>query len=50
MNNYIAIILAIVAVLLVSEFVKEFSDWNKEQACAAAGQRNCAGRPMLLPH
>lgn len=50
MNNYLAIILAIVAVLLIGEFVVEFADWNKEQACASSGRRNCGGVHVLLSH
>jgi hypothetical protein len=43
MNNYIAVILAIIAVIVIGEFVIEFADWNKQQACATSGRRNCAG-------
>src|SRR5260221_12217109 len=50
MNNYVAIILAVIAVILVAEFVVEFADWNKEQACVSAGRRNCGGAGLLLNH
>jgi hypothetical protein len=43
MNNYIAVILAIIAVIVIGEFVIEFADWNKQQACATSGRRNCTG-------
>jgi hypothetical protein len=50
MNNYVAVILAIIAVILVGEFVIQFADWNKEQACVSSGRRNCAGPAVLLNH
>jgi hypothetical protein len=50
MNNYVAVILAIIAVILVAEFAVEFADWNKEQACVSAGRRNCGGAGLLLNH
>lgn len=50
MNNYVAIILAIIAVLLLGEFAVQFADWNKEQACVSAGRRNCADARTLLSH
>lgn len=50
MNHYLAIILAIIAVVLIGEFVVEFADWNKEQACATSGGRNCAGIRIPLTH
>jgi hypothetical protein len=53
MRNYIVLILAIIAVVLLGEFVMEFADWNKTQACATSGGRNCAaagGMRILLTH
>jgi len=50
MNNYVAVILVIIAVILVAEFAVEFADWNKEQACVSAGRRNCGGVGLLLNH
>ena len=50
MNHYIAIILAIVAVLLLAEFAVQFADWNKEQECASSGRRNCGPPRILLNH
>jgi hypothetical protein len=48
MRNYIVLILVIIAVILLGEFVAEFSDWNKTQACATSGGRNCGGA-MRMP-
>jgi hypothetical protein len=36
------ILAALVAVVLLTRFLWAFSDWNKEQACATGGGRNCA--------
>jgi hypothetical protein len=33
---------ALVAVVLLTRFMWAFQDWNKEQACATGGGRNCA--------
>jgi hypothetical protein len=40
-----AILAALVAVVLLTRFVNDFADWNREQACATAGARNC-GPPI----
>jgi len=38
----IASLLAVlVALVLLTRFMWAFSDWNKEQACATGGGRNC---------
>jgi hypothetical protein len=37
----LAIVAAIVAVLLISNFMVDFYDWNKTQDCATSGGRNC---------
>jgi hypothetical protein len=37
-----SLLAALVAVVLLTRFMWAFSDWNKEQACATAGGRNCA--------
>ena len=40
----IATLLAmLVAVVLLTRFMWAFQDWNREQACATAGGRNCGG-------
>lgn len=47
MRNYIVLLLVLIAVVLLGEFVVQFSDWNKEQACATAGRRNCGAGTSL---
>jgi hypothetical protein len=37
----LAIVAAVVAVLLISNFMVDFYDWNKTQTCATSGGRNC---------
>lgn len=39
--KFLAIIAAIAAVLLISNFLVDFYDWNKTQTCASSGGRNC---------
>jgi hypothetical protein len=39
--NYLGVLVAIVAAILLSWFALEFADWNKQQACATSGGRNC---------
>jgi len=36
-----AIVVALLAIGALTLFVNQFADWNKEQACATAGRRNC---------
>ncbi|MBV9522372.1 MAG: hypothetical protein JO010_06250 [Alphaproteobacteria bacterium] len=50
MKNYIVLLLAIIAVILLGEFVFQFADWNKTQACATSGGRNCGGVRNMLSH
>jgi len=38
----------ILAALLLAWFAVEFAAWNKEQACATAGRRNCGGPPIRI--
>jgi uncharacterized membrane protein YwzB len=40
--KYLAIIAAIVAAVLLSNFLVDFYDWNKTQTCATSGGRNCS--------
>ncbi|HZS81358.1 MAG TPA: hypothetical protein VFA50_00690 [Stellaceae bacterium] len=47
MKNYLVLVLVLIAAALLGEFVFAFADWNKTQACATAGGRNCAPRVML---
>jgi hypothetical protein len=37
----VAIVVGVLAIVALTFFVNEFSDWNKQQACATAGRRNC---------
>lgn len=48
--NYIAVVIAIIAVVLLGWFASEFADWNKQQACATSGGRNCGGARTFLVH
>jgi hypothetical protein len=47
MNPYAGLVLAIIAVVLGAWFALAFADWNKQQACAAAGGRHCQGAPLV---
>lgn len=40
--KYLAILAAIAAAVLISNFLIDFYDWNRTQACATGGGRNCA--------
>jgi hypothetical protein len=46
--KYLAIIAAIGAAVLLSQFLFDFYDWNKTQTCASAGGRNCGSGPIQL--
>jgi hypothetical protein len=48
--NYLYLVLAIVAALLLGEFAVKFADWNKMQACATAGGRNCGASRTYSSH
>lgn len=49
--KYLAIIAAIGAALLLSQFLFDFYNWNQTQSCAASGGRNCGGGgPIDLRH
>ena len=48
--NYVAVVVAIIAVVLLGWFVSAFSDWNKQQACATSGGRNCGIARTYLVH
>jgi hypothetical protein len=43
--NYLGVLVAVVATVLLSWFALEFADWNKQQACATSGGRHCGGAP-----
>ncbi len=36
-----ALVGGLVAIVALTYFVNAFADWNKQQACATAGRRNC---------
>ncbi len=38
----------ILAAVILAWFAVEFAAWNKEQACAMAGRRNCGGPPVQM--
>ena len=49
--KYLAIIAAIVAAIVLSQFLFDFYDWNQRQTCASTGGRNCGGAgPIQLSH
>ena len=39
---------AIVVALLLSQFLFDFYEWNRTQACATSGGRNCGAAPATL--
>jgi len=47
MTRYLLIIIAILSVLVLSEFLFEFYQVNKEQDCLAAGGRRCGPSVQL---
>ena len=48
LRQVIAILAAIIAVIALTEFLFTFYDWNRQQACATSGGRNCGGVPMPM--
>jgi len=48
MRQLLLIVVAIAAAVLLTEFLFSFYDWNRTQACATAGGRNCAGAPQPI--
>jgi hypothetical protein len=48
MKNYVVLLIVIIAVVLLGEFVFQFADWNKTQACATTGGRNCGVARVIL--
>ncbi len=48
MKQLLLVLAAVAAVIVLSQLLFAFHDWNREQACATAGGRNCAGGPMRL--
>jgi hypothetical protein len=50
MKYYLAIIAAIIAAIALSQFLFEFHQWNREQACATGGGRGCAAPRIPINH
>jgi hypothetical protein len=48
MRQLLLIAAAIAVAFLLTEFLFSFYDWNRMQACATAGGRNCGGAPTSL--
>jgi hypothetical protein len=48
MRQILLIVAAIAAAIVLTEFLFTFYDWNRTQACATAGGRNCAGGPVQM--
>ncbi len=46
--KYLAIIAVIVAIVLATQFLFRFEDWNRSQSCATSGGRNCGGAHLQL--
>lgn len=44
----LVVVAVVLAVLVLSELLVRFHDWNRLQSCAMAGGRNCAGAPTSL--
>jgi hypothetical protein len=39
---------AVVAALALSQLLFAFHQWNRSQACATSGGRNCGGAPTVI--
>jgi len=48
LRQVLVIVAAIVAAIVLSQLLFEFYQWNREQECASAGGRNCAGGPLPM--
>jgi hypothetical protein len=48
MRQLLLIAAAIATAVLLTEFLFSFYDWNRMQACATAGGRNCGGTPTSI--
>ncbi|HUZ75202.1 MAG TPA: hypothetical protein VMU87_19630 [Stellaceae bacterium] len=48
MKQLLVVLAAVVAAVLLTQLLFEFHSWDREQSCATAGGRNCAGRPLPL--
>lgn len=50
MKQLLVVLAAVAAAILLSQLLFQFHSWDREQACATAGGRNCSGRPMPIEH
>jgi hypothetical protein len=48
MKYYLAIIVAIIAAVALSQLMFEFYQWDRQQSCATGGGRNCGGARIQL--
>jgi hypothetical protein len=48
--KYLAVLLAIVAAIALSQLLVQFHDWNRQQACVTSGGRHCGGPRIDLRH
>jgi hypothetical protein len=48
MKQLLVVLAAVIAAVVLAQLLFEFHSWDREQACATAGGRNCAGRPVPL--
>ena len=48
MKQILLVLAAVIAAVLLSQLLFAFYDWNREQACATAGGRNCGGPPLRI--
>lgn len=47
-RSLLAIIAAIIAVIVLSQLLYDFYDWNRQQSCATGGGRNCGASRIPL--
>ncbi len=47
-RSLLAIIAAIIAVIVLSQLLYDFYDWNQRQSCATGGGRNCGALRIPL--
>jgi hypothetical protein len=47
-KSALAILAAVAAVFALSQLLFEFHGWNRQQACATGGGRNCGAPPIQL--
>jgi hypothetical protein len=47
-RQVLLIVCAVVAAVLLSQLLFDFYQWNRSQACATGGGRNCGGAPTAI--